>query len=129
MDCRMRHPPIVTSLLSLLSMDALALLALPSPARALDPFVTATAMHTTPDVAAVGAMGVAELDADGLDDVIRMHDADDLEIEYQQPGGTFTRYVWMEGLAGSSQWGMTIGDADGNGYKDIFAGGAYNGMK
>lgn len=125
----MRHLPIVPSRPSLLSIGVLGLLALPGPAHALDPFVNATPMLDNPNVASGVAMGVADLDGDGLDDVIRMHDADDLEIEYQQPDGSFTRYVWMSGLPGSSQWGMAIGDVDGNGYKDIFAGGAYNGMK
>ncbi len=125
----MRHLPIVPSRPSLLSIGVLVLLALPGPALALDPFVNATPMLDNPNVASGVAMGVADLNGDGLDDVIRMHDADDLEIEYQQPDGSFTRYVWMSGLPGSSQWGMAIGDVDGNGYKDIFAGGAYNGMK
>ncbi|MCX4242459.1 FG-GAP-like repeat-containing protein [Paraliomyxa miuraensis] len=125
----MRHHPVVSSRLSLLGVGALGLLALPGAAHALDPFTNATPMLNNPNVSSGVAMGVADLDGDGLDDIIRMHDADDLEIEYQQPDGTFSHYVWMQGLPGSSQWGMAIGDADGNGYKDIFAGGAYNGMK
>lgn len=125
----MRHQPFVTARLSLLAVGALGLLALPSPAHALDPFTDATAMLNNPSVASGVAMGVVDLDGDGLDDLVRMHDADDLELEYQQPDGSFTHYVWMAGLAGTSQWGMAIGDVDRNGYKDIFTGGAYNGMK
>lgn len=129
MDHRMRHHPVAFSRLSPVCVGALGLLALPSAAHALDPFTNATPMLNNPNVSSGVAMGVADLDGDGLDDIIRLHDADDLEIEYQQPDGTFTRYVWMEGLPGTIQWGMAIGDVDDNGYKDIFAGGAYNGMK
>ncbi|MCA9652826.1 MAG: VCBS repeat-containing protein [Myxococcales bacterium] len=98
------------------------------PAHALDPFSNETAQLNNSGLSSGVAMGVADMNGDGLDDIVRLDDADSLEIEYQQPDGSFVRYVFG-GLPGSSQWGMALGDIDGNGYLDVFAGGAYNGLK
>jgi hypothetical protein len=72
-------------------------------------------------------IGVTDMNNDGRDDIIRLDDARDLEIEYQNEDGSFTRYDF--GAVGGSQWGLCIADVDENGYNDIFTGGAYNGLK
>ncbi len=74
------------------------------------------------------AIGVSDMNGDGLDDLIRLDNARNLQIEYQTPGGgNFTQYIF--GSVGGSQWGMAIADVDENGYNDILTGGAYNGLK
>jgi hypothetical protein len=73
------------------------------------------------------AIGVSDMNADGLDDIVRLSNANSLEIEYQTASGTFTRYNY--GSIGSSAWGLCIADVDHNGFNDIFTGGSYNGLK
>ena len=77
------------------------------------------------------AIGVSDMNADGLDDIVRLDDARNLQIEYQgydiNNNLEFTRY--NHGSIGGSQWGLCIADVDRNGFNDVFAGGAYNGLK
>lgn len=72
-------------------------------------------------------IGIADMDADGLDDIVRLHQGSSLVIDYQSPGGSFMGFTYGQ-LVGS-QWSISIGDVDGNGYNDIFTGGSYNGLK
>ncbi len=74
------------------------------------------------------AIGVCDMNNDGLDDIIRLDDASDLEIEFQQSDGSFSLYDY--GNVGSgSEWALVIADIDENGYNDILIGGAYNNLK
>ncbi len=73
------------------------------------------------------AIGVTDMNGDGLDDIIRLDNASSLEIEYQNTNGNFTRLNY--GSTGTSKWGMAIADIDKNGYNDILIGGNYNGLK
>ena len=73
------------------------------------------------------AIGVSDMNADGLDDIIRLDDARNLQIEYQNSNGIFTRYNY--GSIGGSQWGLCIADVDDNGFNDVLAGGSYNNLK
>ncbi|GJM31880.1 MAG: hypothetical protein DHS20C18_08810 [Saprospiraceae bacterium] len=72
-------------------------------------------------------MGVTDMNGDGLDDIIRLHQTRTLIIDYQVPGANFTGYNY--GNLVGTQWSMCIADADKNGYNDVFTGGAYNGLK
>ena len=76
------------------------------------------------------AIGVADMDGDGWDDIVRLDSADFLKIEYQRtPNNAFDSFVYGD-LAGSgNEWSMCIADVDNNGYNDFVAGGAYNGIK
>ncbi len=74
------------------------------------------------------AMGIADMNADGLDDIIRLSNASNLEIEYQGADGIWTNYDF--GNTGpSNEWSMCISDVDENGYNDVLVGGAYNNLK
>ncbi len=105
----------------------LATAMVPSAAQALDPFTNASDLLNNPSLASGVALGIADMNSDGLDDIVRLDDSDILEIEYQQPDGSFTHYYYGD-LPGNA-WGLAIGDIDRNGYPDIFVGGAYDGLK
>ncbi|MBV1922985.1 MAG: VCBS repeat-containing protein [Flavobacteriaceae bacterium] len=72
------------------------------------------------------AICIADMNNDGLDDMVRLNDAENLEIEIQETNGTFTRINIGDV---DSVWGMTIADVDENGYNDILVGGYYNDLK
>ncbi|MGK0210895.1 MAG: hypothetical protein ACI9D4_001211 [Polaribacter sp.] len=72
------------------------------------------------------AICIADMNNDGLDDIVRLNDAENLEIELQETNGTFTRINIGDV---DRAWGMTIADVDENGYNDILVGGYYNNLK
>ncbi|MCC6727324.1 MAG: CRTAC1 family protein, partial [Saprospiraceae bacterium] len=74
------------------------------------------------------AVGVADMNADGLDDIIRLGQGSMLSIEYQAaPNQPFANYT--HGNVPGDAWAMVLGDVNNDGYNDIFAGGAYDGVK
>ncbi len=75
------------------------------------------------------AMGIADMNGDSLDDIIRLKSAQTLYIEYQQAdGSTFEHYNYGN-MGSGSQWSLCIADVDANGYNDLLCGGAYNNLK
>ena len=73
-------------------------------------------------------IGVSDMNGDGLDDIVRLSNSRDLQIEYQTSGNfTLLNYGTIPG--NGSQWGMAIADVDKNGFNDIIVGGAFNGLK
>ncbi len=72
-------------------------------------------------------MGIADMNGDGRDDLIRLDDTRRLIIEYQGDDNDFSALNYGDLLG--QQWGLCIADVDGNGYNDILTGGAYNNLK
>lgn len=75
-----------------------------------------------------GVTGVTDLNNDGLDDLIILHQSRELYIGYQQPGGGFSFYFLAE-VSNENQWGMCVGDIDNDGHKDVMVGGQYDDIK
>lgn len=72
------------------------------------------------------AMGIADMNGDTLDDIIRLNAAKDLYIHYQKSdGSTFDDYSYGS-TSTTKQWSMCIADVDSNGYNDILTGGLNN---
>ncbi len=75
------------------------------------------------------AIAVADMNADGLDDIVRLSQGRSLEIEYQQSDSEqFTNYVFGA-VSDQSQWSMCVADVDNDGYNDVLTGGRYDGVK
>ncbi|HFB99236.1 MAG TPA: hypothetical protein ENJ53_00390, partial [Phaeodactylibacter sp.] len=75
------------------------------------------------------AIGIADMNGDGKDDIIRLDNARILNIEYQNaPNAAFSNTNFGS-VSSSNQWSLCIGDADGNGYNDILTGGSYDNIK
>jgi len=72
-----------------------------------------------------GCTGVADMNNDGLDDIVILDNSRDLSIAYQQADGSFS-VSQLGAVSGQSQWGMCIGDIDNDGHKDVMCGGSYD---
>ena len=75
------------------------------------------------------AIGVTDMNGDGLDDIVRMDDGNLLTFEYQNVQGTVFSTYEFGSVTGGSEWSMCIADIDNNGFNDVITGGAYNGVK
>lgn len=67
------------------------------------------------------AVTINDVNNDGLDDIVILDDGMDLKIEYQQMDGVWTSLNTGIAMDNSSAWGMVAGDADNNGYSDVFS--------
>ncbi len=73
-------------------------------------------------------MAVADMDQDGLDDIVHLHDGLELHVDYQEPNGADFSGHYLDDFGGQVQLGVCVADADGNGYPDILHGGYYDGL-
>ncbi len=78
------------------------------------------------------AVVVCDLNNDGLDDISVLNGGSEMINYYQQANGDFTTNIIGElgdgGPFGFYAWGMCAADIDRNGERDVFAGGAYDGL-
>lgn len=89
----------------------------PPPGPAI-PFTDATSNLPTTSFHSGVAIGVSDMNADGLDDIIRLFDNDSLNIVYQQPGPTYIETTFG-GYDVGDPWSVCIADANNDGYNDI----------
>lgn len=75
------------------------------------------------------ALGIADLNGDGLDDIARLDSTNILNIEFQQGSGQKFEHYKYGLVTQSDEWALTIGDVNNDGYNDIMTGGAYNSIK
>lgn len=66
-------------------------------------------------------IGVADMDGDGLDDIIQMDMSTHVYVLYQNPDHSFITYDYGV-VDGSQQWGWAIADLSNDGHKDICSG-------
>ena len=67
------------------------------------------------------AVSVVDINDDGLDDIVRLDQSKDLNIDIQGTNGNFTNY-FLGTFTGGRAWAMTVADLDNNGIKDVVAG-------
>ncbi len=92
-------------------------------------FTDQTSLLSNPGFHSGVAMGIADMNGDGLDDIIRLSDASDLFIEHQEaPNAAFSSFSYGD-IGSGSEWSLCIGDVDRNGFNDLVVGGAYNDLK
>lgn len=74
-----------------------------------------------------GCVGVCDMDQDGLDDIMVLHDSREIHIYYQQPDGSF-EHSELGVVSNGNQWGACVGDVNNDGHNDVFSGGSYDGV-
>lgn len=75
------------------------------------------------------AIAILDMNGDGLDDIARLSQGIDLNIQLQtSPGQPFST-DGMNPLPGDDTWGMCAADVNNDGLGDVLAGGFYNGVK
>lgn len=72
-------------------------------------------------------VGFTDMNNDGYDDIVVLDDSKTVKVLYQAGDGSLTE-VDYGNVSNNNQWGMTIGDYDNDGHKDVFSGGAYDGV-
>lgn len=75
------------------------------------------------------AMGIADMNGDGLDDIIRLNNAQNLNIQYQNaPNTPFSNYNYGS-VSNQDEWSLCVADVDENGFNDILISGSYNDIR
>jgi ASPIC and UnbV/FG-GAP-like repeat len=93
-------------------------------------FSDKTGLLSTTDHHSGVAIAVADMNADGLDDIIRLNDGKEISIEYQTaPGAPFGTLSIGNSGGNNKQWGICVADVDNNGFPDILTGGSYDNVK
>ncbi len=75
------------------------------------------------------AIGVADMNNDGLDDIVRLNQAHELNIELQIPDSLQFVNFHFGNTSSEAEWSLSIGDVNNDGLNDILTGGAYNQVK
>ena len=75
------------------------------------------------------AIGIADMNGDNKDDIIRMNQGYELHIEYQNgPNEMFTTKSFGN-MGGNSRWSMCIADIDNNGFNEFLVSGSYDDIR
>lgn len=85
-------------------------------------FVRTPGLLTMQNARTGNCVGIVDMDGDGRDDLLLLHQSMHLYIDYQNADGSFTQHAYGQ-VSNGYQWGWTVGDMSGTGHKDVISGG------
>ena len=90
-------------------------------------FTNQTSWLDSDSIASSHPVGIADMNGDGLDDIVILKGGNEIIIEYQKSTNNgFNEYLNTAPEIGNNAWGMCLGDVDNNGFSDLLYGGAYD---
>ena len=111
------------------SLSCLFLLATFSVVSAQISFTNQVLMLTPADHYSGVAIAICDMNEDGLDDVVRLNNGIELNIQFQSAVQSAFIPSIFKPIPGGNTWGMCTADVDNDGLGDILCGGAYDGIK
>lgn len=84
-------------------------------------FTNANAKLTNPVFHSGCALSVVDMDGDGMDDIARLNNGNDLYYEIQRTDTTF-KSIHIGQSGSGSAWSMVVGDANKDGVRDVAVG-------
>ncbi len=96
-------------------------------------FTNNTPLLSNTSIVSDHAIGIADMNGDGKDDIIRVDNGTSIYYSFQEePDAPFTlQYILdMETpeTGSANLWGLCVGDMDNNGVNELIAGGFFNGI-
>ncbi len=92
-------------------------------------FSDRTDLIVTRDFFSGVAIGIADMNGDGLDDIVRMDQGKILQVEYQTNDcSQFRESAGKFQVLVNSAWNIMLGDVNNDGFCDVMAGGASEGI-
>ena len=92
-------------------------------------FVDASATLANLNIHSGAPMAVVDVNGDGLDDIVRLHDTHMLKIDYQKPEGGFTGFSYGNVNGTTSMWSICVADVNEDGLNDFAVGGYFTSIK
>jgi hypothetical protein len=89
-------------------------------------FTNANSQLSTSNFHSGNVVAVTDMNADGLDDILRLDGGNQMNLELQNRTGGFSNH-FLGATGVGSAWGMAVADLDHNGWKDIIIGGGSSG--
>lgn len=83
-------------------------------------FTNRNDLLTNSDFNSGGPVGIVDMNNDGKDDIVRMDQGDDLNIEFQNDANTTFTNMYI-GQLGWGNWSMCAGDVHNSGYPSVMA--------
>ncbi len=74
------------------------------------------------------AVGIADFNGDGLDDLLQLHRGNQLKVSLQNPDHSFSLLEFGT-TSNQREWSLAAADVNNDGLCDFFTGGSYNGAK
>jgi ASPIC/UnbV protein/VCBS repeat protein/Ig-like domain-containing protein len=74
------------------------------------------------------SVGIADMNGDGLDDIVRFQQGEQLGIEYQAADNLPFAHTGVTAF-NQKVWSVAVADVNNDGYCDILTGGSYDGVK
>lgn len=84
-------------------------------------FANSNSRLSVTDFHSGNSISVLDMDGDGMDDIARMDEGYQLQLQKQRTGQSFVTVNGVN-MGGSSAWSMVVADANEDGYRDVVAG-------